>query len=241
MEVIPAVDIRGGLCVRLHMGDYDAETVFGDDPVAAAQRWIDAGATRLHIVDLDGAREGEPRNFDAIAAIARLGVPTQVGGGIRTQETVARYLDAGLERVVLGTAAVRDRPLLERLCQEQPEGLIVSLDARDGLLATDGWTQTSATPVARAAAALARLGVRRFVYTDIVRDGTLTEPNYEALAQLVGALDRPVIAAGGVATADQLPRLARSGLEAVIIGRALYDGRIALGEALAAAAAPSGG
>ena len=167
--------------------------------------------------------------------------PTQVGGGIRTQETVARYLDAGLERVVLGTAAVRDRPLLERLCQEQPEGLIVSLDARDGLLATDGWTQTSATPVARAAAALARLGVRRFVYTDIVRDGTLTEPNYEALAQLVGALDRPVIAAGGVATADQLPRLARSGLEAVIIGRALYDGRIALGEALAAAAAPSGG
>jgi len=240
MQVIPAVDIRGGLCVRLHMGDYDAETVFDEDPVAAAQRWIDAGATRLHVVDLDGAREGEPRNFDAVVRIAGLGIPTQVGGGIRTHETVTRYLGAGLERVVLGTAAVRDRPLLERLCSERPQALIVSLDARDGRLATDGWTQTSSSSVEDVAEELVQLGVPRFIYTDIVRDGTLTEPNYEALVRLVEALDCPLIAAGGVAAADQLPRLAKAGVEAVIIGRALYDGRIVLGEALAAAA-PAGG
>ena len=240
MEVIPAVDIRGGLCVRLHQGDYAAETVFAESPVAAAQRWVDAGATRIHVVDLDGAREGKPCNFDAIVAIASLGVPTQVGGGIRTAESVARYFEAGLQRVVLSTAVVRDRSLLDHVSRERPEQLIVSLDARDGRLATDGWTQMTERPVLEAAEELVARGVRRFIYTDIIRDGTLTEPNYAALTELVAVLDCPLIAAGGVATLDQIPQLARIGVEGVIIGRALYDGRIALADARAAAAALCG-
>ena len=240
MEVIPAVDIRGGLCVRLHQGDYAAETVFAENPVAAAQRWVDAGATRIHVVDLDGAREGKPCNFDAIVAIAKLGVPTQVGGGIRTAESVAQYLEAGLQRVVLGTAVVNDRSLLDRMIRERPEQLVVSLDARNGRLATDGWTQMTERSVLEAAEDLVAREVRRFIYTDIIRDGTLTAPNYAALTELVAALDCPLIAAGGVATLDQIPRLARIGVEGVIIGRALYDGRIALADARAAAAASSG-
>ena len=235
MEVIPAVDIRGGLCVRLHQGDYAAETVFAENPVAAAQRWIEAGATRIHVVDLDGAREGKPCNFDTIVAIARLGVPTQVGGGIRTAESVARYLEAGLQRVVLGTAVVRDHSLLNRISREQPEQLVVSLDARNNQLATDGWTQMTEISILEAAEELVACGVRRFIYTDIIRDGTLTAPNYTALTELVAALDCPLIAAGGVATLDQIPWLARIGVEGVIIGRALYDGRIALADAQAAA------
>lgn len=240
MEVIPAVDIRGGLCVRLHQGDYAAETVFDENPVAAAQRWVDAGATRIHVVDLDGAREGKPCNFDAIVAIAKLGVPTQVGGGVRTAESVAQYLEAGLQRVVLSTAVVHDPSLLDRISRERPEQLVVSLDARNGRLATDGWTQMTERSVLEAAEDLVARGVRRFIYTDIIRDGTLTAPNYVALTELVAALDCPLIAAGGVATLDQIPRLARIGVEGVIIGRALYDGRIALADARAAAAASSG-
>lgn len=234
MEIIPAIDIRGGRCVRLHQGNYNAETVFDADPVAAARRWLAAGASRLHVVDLDGARAGEPVHFDLVTAIARLGPPTQVGGGIRTAAAVARYRAAGLDRVVLGTAAVRDRPLVEALCRAHGAAIVVSLDTRDGLVAIDGWTATSSMQAEDLAAALVGLGVQRFVYTDIARDGTLTEPNYEALRKFVGAVRQPVIASGGVAGVNQLPLLASTGVEAVIVGRALYDGRIDLARAIAA-------
>ncbi len=235
MEVIPAIDIRGGRCVRLRQGDYDDETVFDDDPVAAAQRWIDAGATRLHVVDLDGAREGVAVNFDLIAAIAGLGPPVQTGGGIRRAETVARYRDAGVDRVVLGTAAVRDRALVKALCRDHAAAVVISLDAREGRVATDGWTETSEVEAVELALRLVEVGVRRFVYTDIARDGMLSEPNYAALERLLEAVDVPVIASGGVAEAAQVAKLAEVGAEAVIIGRALYDGRVDLKAAIAAA------
>jgi phosphoribosylformimino-5-aminoimidazole carboxamide ribotide isomerase len=232
MQIIPAIDIRGGRCVRLRQGDYDAETVFDDDPVAAAQRWVDAGAQRLHVVDLDGARDGAPANFDLVTAIAKLGLPTQTGGGIRDADTVRRYLDAGLDRVVLGTAAVRDANLIESLVADCGEALIVSLDARDGLIATDGWTETSDLQASDLAARLVAVGVRRFVYTDINRDGMLDEPNYAAVQRLVREVGVPVIAAGGVADKSHIAPLAATGAEAVIVGRALYDGRLDLREAL---------
>lgn len=241
MEIIPAIDIRGGRCVRLRQGDYDAETVFDDDPVAAAQRWVDAGATRLHVVDLDGARHGAPANFELVCAIARLGPPTQTGGGIRDAEAVARYLEAGLMRVALGTAAVRDVDLVARLARDHGDAVIVSLDARDGRVATDGWTETSDLDAIDLARRLVDVGVRRFVYTDINRDGMLDEPNYEAVQRLIEAVDVPVIAAGGVAANSHIRPLVETGAEGVIIGRALYDGRVDLAAAIAEAEALSAG
>ncbi len=228
MQVIPAIDIRGGRVVRLRQGDYGTETVFDVDPVAAARRWLAAGAERLHVVDLDGARGGTPANFAAVTEIAALGTSTQVGGGIRSAETAARYLDAGLDRIVLGTAAVRDIALVKVLCRDHGEAIVLSIDARAGLVATDGWTKTSTIPAEELAGMLVDSGARRFVYTDIARDGTLTEPNYDALRRFVAAVDRPVIASGGVATVEQIPLLALTDVEGVIVGRALYDGRIDL-------------
>ena len=240
IEILPAVDIRGGRAVRLRQGDYNAETVFDADPVAAARRWVDAGATRLHVVDLDGARDGArdgvPANFALTAAIARLGPPVQTGGGIRDAATVRRCLDAGIARVVLGTAAVHDLALLEQLCEAYGETIVVSLDARDGKVATDGWTATTDVDAIALAQRLADVGVSRFVYTDISRDGMLTEPNYAALERLVQSVDAAVIASGGVADVAQIPRVAATGAEALIIGRALYDGRVDLVEALRVAA-----
>ena len=237
MDIIPAVDILGGRCVRLLRGDYGAETVFDADPVAAARRWVQAGATRLHVVDLDGARSGEPVNFNLVAAIGRLGVPVQAGGGIRSAAAVARHRAAGIDRVVLGTAAVRDQALVEALCREHGEAIVVSLDAREGLVATDGWTQTSGLGVVDLAETLVGAGVRRLIATDIARDGTVTEPNYDALRRLVAAVAVPVIASGGVAKVAQIAALAEAGAEAAIIGRALYNGQVDLAAAVAAARA----
>ncbi len=233
MEIIPAIDIRDGRCVRLRQGDYDAETVFEDDPILAAQRWVDAGAGRLHVVDLDGARDGSPVNFELVCAIARLGPPIQTGGGIRNAETVADYLESGIIRVALGTAAVRDLNLVARLARDHGDSVIVSLDARDGRLATDGWTETSELGAVDLARRLVDIGVQRFVYTDINRDGMLDEPNYQAVQQLIEAVDVPVIAAGGVASNSHIRPLVETGAEGVIIGRALYDGRIDLATAIA--------
>ena len=238
MEIIPAVDIRGGHCVRLHQGDYAAETVFDDDPAAAARRWFEVGAPRLHVVDLDGARSGEPVQFDLVAAIIRAGtlasVPVQVGGGIRTVETVQRYIDVGVTRVILGTAAVRDAALVRQLCAAHGDAVVVSIDARDGYVAVAGWTETSEVRAVDLAHRLTDLGLERLVYTDIARDGTLTEPNYAALTALTTTVTVPVIASGGVADVAQIGPLAATGVEAIIIGRALYDGRLDLAAAIAA-------
>jgi phosphoribosylformimino-5-aminoimidazole carboxamide ribotide isomerase len=231
MQIIPAIDIRGGRCVRLRQGDYNAETIFDEDPVASAQRWVDAGAQRLHVVDLDGARDGVPANFDLVVAIARLGPAVQTGGGIRDAETVRRYLDAGLDRVALGTAAVRDPVLVESLAAEYGDAVIVSLDARDGRVATDGWTETSEIDATDLAKRFVAAGVRRFVYTDIRRDGMMDEPNYASVQRMVEDAGVPVVAAGGVADKSHIKPLAATGAEAVIVGRALYDGRLDLRDA----------
>ena len=235
MQIIPAIDIRDGHCVRLHQGRYDRETVFDQDPVDAAQRWADAGATRLHVIDLDGARSGDPVNLPHVARIARLGPPVQCGGGIRDAASAARLLDAGVDRVILGTAAVEDTALVERLCRDHPGAIVISLDARDGRIATDGWTRTSPVRAIDLAAHLEGAGVPRFVYTDISRDGTMTEPNVGALRTLIASTGVPVIASGGVATVAHIAPLAAAGAEAAIIGRALYDGSLTLADAMQAA------
>lgn len=223
--------------MRLYQGDYARETVYDDDPIAVARRWAALGAPRLHVVDLDAARSGSPATAELIVALARsVPVPVQVGGGIRDEETARRYLDAGVARVVLGTAAVRDPALVQRLAAADPDAVIVAVDALDGVVRTDGWTLSAEVTAVALVAHMTALGVRRFLYTDIARDATLTEPNYAALRELVGSTAAAVIASGGVAGVDQLPRLAACGAEGAIVGRALYTGDVDLTEALRVAA-----
>ena len=251
MEIIPAIDIRGGRCVRLVQGDYDRETVFADDPAAVAGRWRDAGAKRLHVVDLDGAREGRAANASSVQRIvAAVDIPAQVGGGIRDLETVQRYLSAGVDRVVLGTAAVKDQALLETALARFPDRIIVGVDAREGVVVTEGWLDASGIAAPDLVRQVAELGVTRVIYTDTVRDGTLTEPNFAALEVIVSyirlsATKLKIIYAGGVSSIDHLRRLAATGVEGAIVGRALYTGDIDLAEALAtiegSAAAGGGG
>ncbi len=240
MEIIPAIDIRGGRCVRLVQGDYDRETVFADDPAGIARRWADAGAGRLHVVDLDGAREGRPLNAASVERIvAAVDVPVQVGGGLRDLESIQRYLDAGVEWAVLGTAAVKDRELLASALACFPGRITVGVDARDGIVVTEGWRDTSGIGAPELVRELAESGVPRVIYTDTLRDGTLTGPNLAALEALLSdlrlsGLDLQITYSGGVSTLDHLRRLAATGVEGAIVGRALYTGDIDLAEALAA-------
>jgi phosphoribosylformimino-5-aminoimidazole carboxamide ribotide isomerase len=233
MEIVPAIDIRGGRCVRLYQGDYGRETVFADDPVEVARRWQDEGAPRLHVVDLDGAREGRPVNAELvgrIVAVAR--VPVQVGGGLRDMPAIQRYLDTGVGRVVLGTAAVRDRTLLAEALAQYGQRIVVSVDARAGQVAVQGWEQETQLAAAELIGELAALGVPRFVYTDTARDGTLEGPDFAAIESLMAGIRAPVIYAGGVSRIDDLVRLAPLGLEGAIVGKALYTRDIILREAL---------
>ena len=235
IEVIPAIDLRQGRCVRLYQGDYEQETVFGDDPVAVALEWQSLGAPKLHIVDLDGAAAGELHNLDIIEQIANaVLVPVQVGGGIRKLETVKQVLKAGVERVILGTAAVETPELVEEACRKFGESIIVSIDAREGRVATHGWHQETQLGTVEFAQTVARLGVKRFIHTDIGRDGTLTEPNFTAIAELVDAIGLPLIAAGGISSPIHLKVLKQLGVEGAIVGKALYTGDINLKQALAA-------
>ena len=237
MEIIPAIDLRGGNCVRLYQGDYARETVFSDDPLAVAERWQSEGGQRLHIVDLDGAHSGNPANLAAITAITRtLTIPVQVGGGIRSVDTAAALFDAGAARVVVGTAAVANPELVTELCGRfGSERVVVALDARDGMVAIHGWTETAAVTATELAGQMAELGVIRLLYTDIARDGTLEEPNYAATAALARDSGLKVLAAGGVGAAAHIANLAPTGAEAAIIGRALYTGDITIAAARAAA------
>jgi phosphoribosylformimino-5-aminoimidazole carboxamide ribotide isomerase len=236
LEVIPAIDIRGGRCVRLTQGDYARETVYDADPVAVAQRWVEQGARRLHIVDLDGAREGRPVNHALIAAIARAvtPVPVQCGGGVRDAADALRLQEAGIDRVVIGTAAIEDRALVELLVQRLGDAFAVSIDARDGVAMVRGWQRSGGVAAVELAAELAALGVPRFVYTDIARDGMLEGPNVAGLRAFIAAAGRPVIASGGIAALDHLRAAAAAGAEAAIVGKALYTGALALADALAA-------
>lgn len=236
IEILPAIDIRGGRCVRLTQGDYDRETVFDSDPAAAARRWIAQGARRLHIVDLDGAREGRAVNADAVERIAALGAPLQVGGGVRDLETVGRYRALGVSRIILGTAAIADADFLRAALAERADDLVVSVDARGGKAALAGWTESSGRDAVEVAQQLEAAGVQRLIYTDIASDGMLGGHDEAAFARLAGAVSIPVIAAGGIAESAQIRRLREAGAAGVVLGRALYDGRLALADALAAGA-----
>ena len=243
MEIIPAVDIRGGRCVRLDQGDYERETVFADDPVAVAQRWEKAGARRLHVVDLDGARDGKPQNEDVIRrVIEAVSVAVQVGGGVRDISVIDRYVKAGADRVAMGTAAVKDQTMLVNAVSLFRERIIVGVDARDGMAATEGWRETSAVRALDLVQQLSEFGVERIFFTDISRDGMLGGPNFLAIQEVVehaAGLPSPmaVIASGGVSTVEHLKRLRLIGVEGVIIGMALYTGALEIAEALAAAEA----
>ncbi len=232
MQIIPAIDLRGGRCVRLQQGDYDRETIFGEDPAAMAAQWEAEGAGRIHLVDLDGAKEGRPVNVEAVKAIlARVRVPCQLGGGVRDEATIAAWLDAGVERVIVGTQALKDPPWFRQMVVKFPRRIVLGLDARDGRVATDGWLDVSSVDATELALQFDDLPVAAVVYTDIARDGMLGGPNVAATGALATHLKTPVIASGGIGSLDDLDRLAALPIAACIVGRALYEGRFRLSEA----------
>ncbi len=238
MEVIPAIDLLDGKCVRLYQGDYDQASVFSDNPVEIARQWAAEGATRMHVVDLDGAKEGKSVNLSVIEAIARaIEIPVQVGGGLRDRQGVTRLLETGVQRAILGTVAVEKPELVTELCQEFPDQIVVGIDARDGMVATRGWLETSEVAATDLAQRMANQGAAAIIYTDIHRDGTLSGPNMEALRELAEAIKIPVIASGGVSSLTDLLSLLSLesvGVNGVIVGRAIYTGDVSLKEAVRA-------
>jgi phosphoribosylformimino-5-aminoimidazole carboxamide ribotide isomerase len=233
MQLIPAIDMRGGHCVRLRQGDFDQETIFGDDPAAMAARWESEGAARIHLVDLDGAKAGRPVNVEAVRRIlAGVRVPCQLGGGIRDEATIAAWLEEGLERVVVGTQALRDPEWFGRMTRAYPGRLLLGLDARDGRVAAQGWLEVSSVAALALAQEFDPLPMAGIIYTDIARDGTLEGPNLNAIATLAETVRTPVIASGGVGTLEDLERLSMLPIAGCIVGRALYEGRFSLSQAL---------
>jgi phosphoribosylformimino-5-aminoimidazole carboxamide ribotide isomerase len=233
MILYPAIDIRGGRCVRLIEGDFNRETAYDSDPSLAARRWEQAGAEWLHVVDLDGAVAGRPTNGKAVAQIrAAVDVPIQLGGGLRLLTDLEDAFGAGVDRAILGTVALRDPELLIGAVARWGERIAVALDARDGRLATDGWLGQTDSRAVEVAQRLAGSGVRHFVYTDIRRDGTLSGPNVPGLRELIEKVNADVIASGGIASLDDIKAVASVGASGAIVGRALYDGRIDLAEAV---------
>lgn len=233
MLVIPAIDVRGGKCVRLRQGDFAQETVFGDDPAATARRWVDQGAEMLHLVDLDGAREGRPVNLGAIEAVVRsAGVPCQLGGGLRTERDVRSVLDLGVRRAIVGTRAVREPDWFADLAHALPGRLVLGLDARDGWAATEGWLEGSSVRAVDLAARFRDAPLAAIVYTDVAKDGMMAGPNFDATEELARSTPIPVVASGGVATEEDVLELQRRGIGACILGRTIYEGVIQLPELL---------
>ena len=240
MLLIPAIDLKDGRCVRLRQGRMEDETVFSDDPLEMARRWIDAGARRLHLVDLNGAFAGAPVNGEVIRAISEgfPDLPIQVGGGIRDEQTIQAYLDAGVSFVIIGTQAVKEPAFVTRACKAFPGHVIVGLDAKDGMVAIDGWATVTEHKVDQLAKRFQQDGVSAIVYTDIGRDGMLSGPNVQATAALARSIDIPVIASGGITGIEDIKALcavAADGIVAAITGRAIYEGTLdfAEGQALA--------
>jgi len=236
MQIWPAIDLLGGNCVRLEQGDYQRETVFADDPIAVAKSFQDQGARHLHLVDLDGARDGKPTNLDTVRKVVdSVDMQCELGGGVRNRETIQSLLEVGLDRLVLGTSALKNADWFRQMCQEYPQRLVLGIDAREGMVATDGWLETSSTPAVELANRFSDVPLAAIVYTDIATDGMLAGPNLSAMAQMQQHVNVPVVASGGVTTVEDVRALAEAGLAAAIIGRALYAGNINLPEALAAA------
>lgn len=234
-EIIPAIDIKDGRCVRLYQGDYDQVTIFDHDPVAVARKWESLGARRIHVVDLDGAKAGRPVNAQIVYAIVRaVQVPIQLGGGLRDQAAIESALGLGVDRVILGTVALRDPLLIERLAQEHDGKIVVGVDARDGWVAVQGWTETSHLKADELVRRVGALGVQHVIYTDIGRDGTLEGPNIDEVAEMVRVGGPSIIASGGIGALDDLTALASTGAEGAIVGRALYTGAFDLPQAIAA-------
>ena len=236
MEVIPSIDLKAGRCVRLYQGDFSRETVYSEDPVAVAKGWQDQGAVRIHLIDLDGAAQGNPTNRAMIAKIIRsISIPVQLGGGIRSLETATNLLSLGADRVVIGTAAIENPDLVKDIASGYgSDRIVVAVDAWDGKVSTRGWTESTSVDVLDLASAMSELGVTRLLYTDISRDGTLTQPNYEANAELVAKSGMAVQASGGIASLDHIQRLKTTGVEGVILGSSLYTGSVKLEAAIAA-------
>jgi phosphoribosylformimino-5-aminoimidazole carboxamide ribotide isomerase len=233
MLILPAIDLRGGQCVRLRQGDYSQETVFGNDAGAMARTWREQGARALHIVDLDGAKTGHPVNGAQIQAIVNAAeVPCQLGGGLRSREHIQQVLSWGVSRVILGTRALKDAAWFEAVVQEFPQQIVLGLDARDGKVATDGWLEVDETSALDLARRYAALPLAALVYTDISRDGMMQGANVEGMAEMASAISIPLIASGGVTNLEDVRKLAKLGLAGCIIGRALYEGSIDLRSAI---------
>ena len=236
MEIWPAIDLRGGKCVRLQQGDYQRETVFGEDPVAMARHWLTEGAEYLHLVDLDGARDGRWINQDAVLGIVgELKIPCELGGGIRDEETIERLLGAGLSRLVVGTKALKEPEWFREMAGRYPHKLAVGIDARDGQVATDGWLEVSSVSAAELARQYEKEPIAAIIYTDIARDGMMAGANVAAMKEMKDSVQVPVIASGGVTTLDDVRQLAAVGMDGCIIGRSLYDRQIQLRDAIAVA------
>jgi len=233
MQIWPAIDLRGGKCVRLRQGDYQQETVFAEDPAAVARQFAEHGAKHLHIVDLEGAREGLPVNLPAVQDILEaVDIECELGGGIRDEQSISELLDFGLDRLVIGTSAITDPDWFRHVCRQFPDKLVLGIDAREGFAATNGWLTTSAMTAIDVARSFDDEPLAAMIYTDIATDGMLRGPNVEAMAHMQASVKRPVIASGGVTTTDDVTRLAGAGMAGCIIGRALYEGTLKLADAL---------
>jgi phosphoribosylformimino-5-aminoimidazole carboxamide ribotide isomerase len=236
MQIWPAIDLRGGRCVRLVQGDYERETAYADDPAAMAEQWAAQGAEFLHLVDLDGAKEGRPVNLESVRAIvSTIDIKCELGGGIRDEAAIDQLLQLGLSRLVIGTRALKHPDWFRQVCEKYPDKLVLGIDARDGLVATDGWLETSQTPAVDLAAQFDDAPLAALVYTDIARDGMLTGPNLDAMREMKQAAAVPVVASGGVSNVNDVARLAEIPMDGCIIGKALYEGTVSLPEALSAA------
>lgn len=237
MDILPAIDLIGGKCVRLVQGQYDKQITYKDDPVAQAREFADAGSTWLHIVDLDGAKAGRPVNTESIKAIIDAGVPLkiEVGGGIRDEAAITELLDIGVERVIIGTRAINDFPWFSQMAEKYPNRLVLGLDARGSKLAVEGWLTDGELNIVDFAKNADNLPMAAIIYTDISKDGMLAGPNLERTAQLVAAVNTPIVAAGGVTSIDDVKNLIGTGVAGAVIGRTLYEGNLDLKDAIEAA------
>lgn len=229
MILFPAIDIRDGKCVRLIQGDYDQEIIYNDSPTAMALEWEKQGADYIHVVDLDGAKTGNSLNREAIQAIAKsVSIPVQVGGGIRTMEIIDAHIESGVSRVIIGTAAIQDKPFLKKAVEKYGDKIAVSIDARKGFVATDGWTETSDVLAVDLLNELEGIGVKTVIYTDILKDGMMQGPNFHELEMMDKASSIDIVASGGVSTEEDIVQLSELDLYGAIIGKALYEGKISL-------------